>query len=151
MGYPSGQFCTPSQPHKLRRGREAKGWVLHYCGGTLRQPLVVLTCTQVAMHLAQAFGSTSPHKREYLCTHGHICVCMHMGWGWGVENPRLPVTSPPGSQLSSSSCPTLAAPTLQRPGRGGGTLTRAWNWLQTASCKYVIWGSGWGGRDRNVH
>lgn len=118
MGYPSGQFCPTSQPHKLRRGREAKGWVLHYCSGTLRQPLVVLTCTQVAMHLAQAFGSTSPHKREYLCTHGHVCVCVHMGWGWGVENPRLPVTSPPGSQLSASSCPTLAAPTLAVPREG---------------------------------
>ena len=74
----------PHQPYKLRQGQEAKGRVLHYCCGTLRHPLVVHTCTQVAMHLAQAFGSTSPHKSEYLCTHRHVCVCMHMGVGVGM-------------------------------------------------------------------
>ena len=86
----------PHQPAtQAEAGREAKGWVLHYCGGTLRHPLVVHTCTQVvhtctqvAMHLAQAFGSTSLHKREYLCTHGHVCVCVHMGGGgvWRTQD-----------------------------------------------------------------
>lgn len=47
MEYPSGQSCSISTP-KLGHGHKGKGWVLHYCCDTLRRPLVVHTCAQVA-------------------------------------------------------------------------------------------------------
>lgn len=75
MEYSSGQSCSTRPPNGL--GQEGKGWVLHYCCNTLWRPLVV----HVAMHLAQAFGSTSLHKCEYLSAHMDMAVCAHMGVG----------------------------------------------------------------------
>lgn len=45
MGYPSSQSCYTSTP---KLGQEVEGWVLHFCCDTLRRPLVVHTCAQVA-------------------------------------------------------------------------------------------------------
>lgn len=47
--------------------------------------------------------------------HGHVCVHVHGGGSEDVDNARLPVTSPRGSQLSASSCPTLGVPALAAP------------------------------------
>lgn len=99
MEYPSSQSCYTSTP---KLGQEGEGWVLHYCCDTLMRPLVVHTWHK---HL-------EPHLRTSVNTSAHtdVTVCVHGGGGWGgvgegVENLRLPVTSPRGSQRSASSCP----------------------------------------------
>lgn len=133
MEHPSGQPCSTGTP-ELGPGQEGEGWVLNNRCDTLRHPLVVHTCAQVATRLAQALGSTPLHKCEYLCTHGHGCVCT-CGVGWGMENLRLHVTGPYSSQPSAPSCPD--------PGSAWGRLEAAlawawaWAWLHIASCIYV--------------
>lgn len=143
MEYPSGQSCS-TRPPKWGWGRRARAG-FRTIAAVPYDALWWSMCTQTTMHLAQAFGSTSLHKCEYLRTHGRGCVCSH-GSG-GVKNSRLLVTSPLGSHLSASSCPHPGS----TQGRLEAALASACNWLHTASGIYVIWGLGWGGRDRNIN
>lgn len=99
------------------------------------------------------------HLDPHLCTsvntstHADMPVCAHTReWAWGCGGLK---TSCDQSTWLPAICILPPHPGRAHPGstQGGveAALAWAWNWLHTASCKYVIWGSGWGGRDRNIN
>lgn len=111
-GAPSGQCCSTSPTS--RRGRFAL---------LLRDRRTLWWYKRLDPHLCTSVNTS---------THADMPVYAHMGSGRGdVEDSRLPVTSPLGSQLSASSRPTRAAPTpaapraewrLRWPGPGTGSI-----------------------------
>lgn len=116
-GAPSGQSCSTSPTS--RRGRA--GVCTAAAVPVPEDTLVVRVCTQPAMHLAQAFGSTSLHKCEYLYTRRHACVCTHTGVGvgmWRTQDLLRPVHLAP-SRLHPPA-PPGPGPPRQHPGRSGG-------------------------------
>lgn len=137
---PSSRSCCTSTP---TLGQEGEGWVLHYCCGTLRRPLVAARAsgTSVGSRFSAQSVNTSAHTDVTVCVRG-----ARVGWGEGVENLGLPVTSPLAPGCLHPPARTLAAPRDdERPHWPAG------NWLHIAPCKYVIWGAGWGGRGRNIN